>query len=129
MHTYVPVIVRVQLFSVCTIKRRKGATAVRACGVLIVKILNKRLLSMLVYNLFHKQTVQYFHTPVSWPSSCNRNSYFFKKYCYLIERKDRFDNNAIKSDERITNKHSFIICVRIKKISSFITFFNKQLRG
>ena len=35
----------------------------RARNVLMVKILNKCILSILVYNLFYRQTVQYFHTP------------------------------------------------------------------
>ena len=38
--------------SVFTIKRPKGANASRARGVLMVTILNKCILSILVYNLF-----------------------------------------------------------------------------
>ena len=51
-----------------TIKRPKGASAARVRGVLMVKILYECILSILVYNLFYRQTVQYFHTPVYWLS-------------------------------------------------------------
>jgi len=44
-------------------------STVRAGGILMVKILNKCILSILVYNLLYRQTVQYFHTPVPWLSS------------------------------------------------------------
>ena len=37
---------RIHLFSVFTIKRPKGASAARACGVLMVKILNKCTLTI-----------------------------------------------------------------------------------
>ena len=40
------------LVSVVTIKKSKGARAARARGVLMVKILNNCILSILVYNLF-----------------------------------------------------------------------------
>jgi len=61
------VIVRVHFDSVFTNKRPKSVNAARAHGVLMVKILNKSILSIfLVYNLFYRQTAQYFHTPVSW---------------------------------------------------------------
>ena len=51
------------------------ASAVRACGVLMVKILNKCILSILVYNLFLDRqrnifyTTQYFPTQLYWLSS------------------------------------------------------------
>ena len=51
---------------------------------LVVKILNKCILSILVYILFLDRqrnsvyTPQCFHTPVYLLSSCNRNSYFQK---------------------------------------------------
>jgi len=67
---------------VFTIKKPKGASAARARGVLIVNILNKCILSILVYNLFLDRqcnilyTSHYFHTPVYWLSSWNRNSNF-----------------------------------------------------
>jgi len=52
------------------VKRHKGKSAARACGALMVKILNKCIIRISVYNLFlDKQrnilyTLQYFHTPV-----------------------------------------------------------------
>ena len=61
--------------SVFTIKMPKGVSATRASGVLMVNILNKCILSILVYNLFldRQCTIlyipQYFHTPVYWLSS------------------------------------------------------------
>jgi len=42
---------------VFTIKSHKGASVTRASGALIVKILNKH---HSVYNLFYRQTAQYF---------------------------------------------------------------------
>ena len=55
-------------------KRHNGASAARACDVLMVKILNKYILNISVYNLFIDRqrnilyTPQYFHTPVYWLS-------------------------------------------------------------
>ena len=49
----------------------RGTSAARARDVLMVKILNKCIQSILVYNLFYRQTVQYVHTPVSMLSSWN----------------------------------------------------------
>jgi len=40
------------------IKRTNGASAARASGVLMVKILNECILSIIVYNLFYRQTAQ-----------------------------------------------------------------------
>ena len=40
--------------------RLRGLRATRDYGVLMVKILNKCILSILVYNLFFRQTAQYF---------------------------------------------------------------------
>ena len=68
--------------TVFTIKRHNGACAARARGVLMVKILNKYILSILVYNLYYKQTVQYFHTP-----QCSHTSVYWT--IYLIGRKNR----------------------------------------
>jgi len=39
------------------------SSRLRACGILMVKILNKCILSILVYDLLYRQTAQYFHTP------------------------------------------------------------------
>ena len=67
--------IRSTFVSVFTIKRPMGARASRARGVLMVKILNKCILSILVYNLFLDRqrnilyTPQYFNTPVYWQSS------------------------------------------------------------
>ena len=61
--------------SVFTIKRPKDASAARARGDLIVKILKTCILSTLVYTLFlvrqrnSSYTSQYFLTPVYWLSS------------------------------------------------------------
>ena len=69
------VIVMSTFVSVFTI----GASAARACCVLMVKILTKCILSTLVYNLFLDRqrnilyTTQYFHTQLYWLSSWNRN--------------------------------------------------------
>ena len=46
--------------SVFMIKRPMGVSAARARGVLMVKILNKCILSILVYNLLNRQTSQHF---------------------------------------------------------------------
>jgi len=52
------------------IKRSKGTSAVRACGISMVKVLNKSILSILMYNLVLDRqrkvlyTPQYFHIPV-----------------------------------------------------------------
>jgi len=45
----------------------------------MVKILKKYGRSILVYNLFYRQTVQYFHTPVI-RSLYEIHVYIFKKY-------------------------------------------------
>ena len=58
------------IVSVFKIKRSKGASATRARGVLMVKILNKCILSIVAYNLILDRhcnllyTPRYFHTPV-----------------------------------------------------------------
>jgi len=57
------------------IKRHEDAGVAKAHGVLMVKILNKCILSILVYNPFIDNqrnilyTPKYFHTPVYWLSS------------------------------------------------------------
>ena len=82
--------------SVFTIQTHKGASAANVRGVLMVKILNKCILSILVYNLFYRQTAQYFHTPVYWLSSCLQclhEIHISKKYGFLIGRKNRLDIN------------------------------------
>jgi len=67
---------------VFTIKGSKGASAARAFVVLMLKILNKCILRILVYNLFSDRqctvlyTSQYFHTPVYWLYLWNRYSHF-----------------------------------------------------
>ena len=76
------VLVIVTFVSVFCIRRSKSTSAAKTLGILMVKILNKCILSILVYNLFQRQTaqyfhkIQYFHTPVYWLSSWNRNSFF-----------------------------------------------------
>mgnify|MGYP000459972634 CR=1 FL=1 len=55
--------VTVTFVSVFTIEMSKGASSTGARGVLIVNILNKCILSILVYNLFYRQIAQYLHTP------------------------------------------------------------------
>jgi len=62
---------------------KQGHYWLRACGVLMVKILIKCILSILVYNLFYRQTAQYFHT--RYLGCLHENDiHFFKKYGYLI---------------------------------------------
>ena len=79
--------------SVFTIKRPKdAASAVRACGILLVKILNKCILSILIHSLFldrqrNVHTLQYFHTLLAWLSS-RIEIQTFKNYSYLIGQKD-----------------------------------------
>jgi len=59
--------------------------------------------SILVYNIFlgSQRNIlyasQYFHTPVSWLSSLNRNSNLQKKYGYLIGPKNRLATKNQKS--------------------------------
>ena len=92
------VIVRVHLSVSSRFRRYKGASAAWARGVLMVKILNKCVLSILVYNLFLDRqrnslyTPQYFHAPVYWLSSWNRNSNF-QKCSDFIGWKNRLDTN------------------------------------
>ena len=78
---------------------------------LMMKILNKCIISILVYNLYYRQTAQYFHTTVSLISSWNRNSNFQKKNGYLIGRINRLDTNCEG-------------CVELR----LITTYNKLLR-
>ena len=81
---HVHVIVIVTFVSVFTIKRPKGAGAARVRGVLMVKILNKCILSISVNNLFLNRQrnisylTQYFHTPVNWLSLWNIKFNFSK---------------------------------------------------
>ena len=85
--------------SVFTIERPKGVSAARARGVLMMKTLNKCILSILVYSLFlgRQRNILYApqscHTPVYWLSSWNRKS---QKYGYLIGRKNRLDTKFEK---------------------------------
>mgnify|MGYP006890633018 CR=1 FL=1 len=65
----------------------RGTRAARACDVLMVKILNKCTLSILVYNLFYRQTAQYFHTPVSMLSSWNTSLNFQKNTAIWLSQK------------------------------------------
>jgi len=64
------VIARVH-FSQCLYNEEayKGTRVARACGVLMVKIPNKCILSIFVHNPFYRQTAHYFHIPISWLSS------------------------------------------------------------
>ena len=71
---------------------------------LMMKILNKCIINILVYNLYYRQTAQYFHTTVSLISSWNRNS-------NLIGRINRLDTNCEG-------------CVELR----LITTYNKLLR-
>ena len=57
------VIVKSTFVSVFTIKRHKGASVARARGVLLVKIPNKCILSILVYNLFLDRQRNILYTP------------------------------------------------------------------
>ena len=59
--------------SIFPIKRFKCA---RACDVLMVKILNKCIVTILVYSLCYTQTAQYVHTSVYCLFLLNRNSNF-----------------------------------------------------
>ena len=53
-------------FSVFTIKRYMGASAARARDVIMVKILNKCIPSILVYNLFQTDSaIVYIHRNIS----------------------------------------------------------------
>jgi len=69
------VIVKSTFVSVFKIYRSKGTSSARAGGVLMVKILNKCILSILVYNLYldryfiYTAVLPIFHTPVYWLSS------------------------------------------------------------
>jgi len=65
-----------------------------ACGVFMVSILRKCFLSILVYNLYYRQTSRYFHTPQylnTWYIGCLHEIeiQMFKKYGFLIGRKNR----------------------------------------
>jgi len=80
----------VSVFGLISIPRRyvivrvhlSVSSPLRARGILRVKILNKCILSILVYNLCLDKprnilyTKQYFHTPLYWLTSWNRNSTF-----------------------------------------------------
>jgi len=75
------------------IKWPKDLSAARADGVLMVKILNKCILSILVYNLFYRQTEQYFHTSqyfnTPYPGCLHEiEIQIFKIYGFLIGRKN-----------------------------------------
>ena len=101
MHLYDIDYVRVHLPVSSRFKRPKGVSAMRARGVLMVKILNKCILSILVYNLFLKRqrnilyTPQYFHTSVYWLYFWNRN---------LIIRLSDWGKNSL--DPKIQMNHS-----------------------
>jgi len=75
------------------IKRPKGASAARVCGVLMIKILNKCILSILVYNLFldRQHAIFYIHRSISIYRyiGClhELEIQIFKKYGDLIGRK------------------------------------------
>ena len=76
----------------------------RTRGILMVKILNKCILSILVYNLYlDKQSLIF---PYSWLSSWNSNS-IFKKYHY---RKNRLDTKwpYFKNRARVPLNHRLI---------------------
>ena len=63
----------------------------------MVKILNTRILSILVYNLFLDRqgnisyTPQYFHKPVNWLSSWNRNSNLKKSKAIWLSEENKLD--------------------------------------
>jgi len=57
------VIVKSTFVSVFTIQRHKGASVARARGVLLVKIPNTCILSILVYNLFLDRQRNISYTP------------------------------------------------------------------
>ena len=66
------------------------------CGVLIVKILNKMYSKHLSVKSIFRQTPQYFHTPVYWLSSWNRNSIFSKHTVIWMGEKNRCKLSKIR---------------------------------
>ena len=97
-----------------------------ACGVFMVKILNKCILSILVYNLFYRQTAQYFHTLVYWLSSWNKNSNFQRKLLsdWLKNRLDtKWESNLnYMSNMLITDlPNRMCVCVNYIITTSFVS--------
>ena len=86
------VIVKSTFVSVFTIKRPQGASAARVCGDLMVKTLNKCILSILVYNLYldrHHNILVHRNISINWNIGClyEIEIQFLKKYGYLIGQK------------------------------------------